>query len=64
MAAKEEEQKFPLQKQEEQPGKQHIMDPIPKALYPDYRPANKLHVYSFKLWILCPQLVLSLTVFE
>ncbi|KAL2458630.1 NAD(P)-binding Rossmann-fold superfamily protein [Forsythia ovata] len=39
----EEEQKFPPQRQEQQPGKQHIMDPIPQALNPDYRQANKLH---------------------
>ncbi|KAL2469942.1 NAD(P)-binding Rossmann-fold superfamily protein [Abeliophyllum distichum] len=38
----EEEQKFPPQRQEQQPGKQHIMDPIPQALNPDYRQANKL----------------------
>ncbi|KAL7105171.1 hypothetical protein ACP275_07G028200 [Erythranthe tilingii] len=37
------EQQFPPQKQEEQPGKQHLMDPIPRALHPDYRQANKLH---------------------
>ncbi|XP_012832473.1 PREDICTED: glucose and ribitol dehydrogenase-like [Erythranthe guttata] len=36
------EQQFPPQKQEEQPGKQHLMDPIPQALHPDYRQANKL----------------------
>ncbi|KAI3469533.1 hypothetical protein Pfo_026196 [Paulownia fortunei] len=38
-----EEQKFPPQRQEQQPGKQHLMDPIPQALNPDYRQANKLH---------------------
>ncbi|KAK6117246.1 hypothetical protein DH2020_049011 [Rehmannia glutinosa] len=38
-----EEQKFPPQSQEEQPGKQHLMDPIPQTLNPDYKQANKLH---------------------
>ncbi|GFP83999.1 glucose and ribitol dehydrogenase homolog 1 [Phtheirospermum japonicum] len=38
-----EEQKFPPQSQEEQPGKQHLMDPIPQSLNPDYKKANKLH---------------------
>ncbi|CAA0812264.1 NAD(P)-binding Rossmann-fold superfamily protein [Striga hermonthica] len=38
-----EEQKFPAQRQEEQPGKQHLMDPIPQTLNPDYKPTNKLH---------------------
>jgi len=38
-----EEQKVPAQRQEEQPGKQHLMDPIPQALNPDYKQANKLH---------------------
>ncbi|KAK4478043.1 hypothetical protein RD792_017308 [Penstemon davidsonii] len=38
-----EEQKFPPQQQEQQPGKEHVMDPIPQALHPDYRQANKLH---------------------
>ncbi|KAG8370141.1 hypothetical protein BUALT_Bualt14G0086500 [Buddleja alternifolia] len=38
-----EEQKFPPQKQEDQPGKQHLMDPIPLALNPKYKHANKLH---------------------
>ncbi|PIA30810.1 hypothetical protein AQUCO_05400127v1 [Aquilegia coerulea] len=36
-------QMFPPQKQHTQPGKQHVMDPIPQAVHPDYRPSNKLH---------------------
>ncbi|XP_077240664.1 NAD(P)-binding Rossmann-fold superfamily protein [Tasmannia lanceolata] len=35
-------QQFPSQKQEKQPGKEHVMDPVPQATVPDYRPANKL----------------------
>ncbi|KAI3469534.1 hypothetical protein Pfo_026197 [Paulownia fortunei] len=34
--------KFPPQKQESQPGKEYLMDPIPQSLNPDYHPANKL----------------------
>lgn len=36
--------KFPAQKQETQPGKEHLMDPIPDSINPNYRPANKLQV--------------------
>ncbi|PIA30811.1 hypothetical protein AQUCO_05400128v1 [Aquilegia coerulea] len=36
-------QKFPPQKQDAQPGKQHAMDPTPQATHPDYKPSNKLH---------------------
>ncbi|KAI5658903.1 hypothetical protein M9H77_27696 [Catharanthus roseus] len=34
---------FPAQKQETQPGKEHVMDPTPTATHPDYKPSNKLH---------------------
>lgn len=47
-----EEQKFPPQSQAEQPGKQHLMDPIPQDLHPDYRQANKLHVNTQQI-LLC-----------
>ncbi|KAL6581782.1 Glucose and ribitol dehydrogenase [Orobanche minor] len=43
MAAAAEQQQFPPQSQAEQPGKQHLMDPVPQTLNPDYKPANKLH---------------------
>ncbi|XP_057549865.1 NADPH-dependent aldehyde reductase 1, chloroplastic-like [Amaranthus tricolor] len=33
---------FPAQRQETQPGKQHVMDPVPGTVHPDYKPANKL----------------------
>ncbi|KAF8401657.1 hypothetical protein HHK36_012603 [Tetracentron sinense] len=33
---------FPPQKQERQPGKEHLMDPTPQATNPEYRPSNKL----------------------
>ncbi|XP_042406816.1 NADPH-dependent aldehyde reductase 1, chloroplastic-like [Zingiber officinale] len=33
---------FPAQKQDKQPGKEHIMDPLPQATSDDYKPANKL----------------------
>ncbi|XP_042517077.1 glucose and ribitol dehydrogenase-like [Macadamia integrifolia] len=36
-------QQFPPQKQEKQPGKEHVMDPIPQATSHEYKPANKLH---------------------
>ncbi|RZC80913.1 hypothetical protein C5167_043491 [Papaver somniferum] len=35
-------QQFPPQKQQQQPGKEHVMDPIPQAAHDDYKPANKL----------------------
>ncbi|XP_043724326.1 NADPH-dependent aldehyde reductase 1, chloroplastic-like [Telopea speciosissima] len=35
-------QKFPPQKQERQPGKEHVMDPNPQATSHEYKPANKL----------------------
>jgi hypothetical protein len=39
------EQKFPPQKQDTQPGKEHVMDPLPQFTCPDYNPSNKLQVY-------------------
>ncbi|CAL5208573.1 unnamed protein product [Lathyrus oleraceus] len=36
------EQKFPPQKQNTQPGKEHVMDPLPQFTNPDYKPSNKL----------------------
>ncbi|KAI3849225.1 hypothetical protein MKX03_001624 [Papaver bracteatum] len=35
-------QQFPPQKQQQQPGKEHVMNPIPQAAHDDYKPANKL----------------------
>ncbi|GAU11535.1 hypothetical protein TSUD_345250 [Trifolium subterraneum] len=35
-------QKFPPQKQDKQPGKEHAMNPTPQFTSPDYKPANKL----------------------
>ena len=37
---------FPPQKQETQPGVQHVMDPSPQFSSPNYKPSNKLHVIS------------------
>ncbi|KAG9457955.1 hypothetical protein H6P81_002463 [Aristolochia fimbriata] len=36
------ERKFPSQKQETQPGKEHVMDPTPQSTTPDYKPSGKL----------------------
>ncbi|CAI9757582.1 unnamed protein product [Fraxinus pennsylvanica] len=36
------DQKFPPQKQETQPGKEHLMDPTPQPASLEYKPANKL----------------------
>ncbi|OMO99155.1 Short-chain dehydrogenase/reductase SDR [Corchorus olitorius] len=36
------DQQFPPQKQESQPGKEHVMDPLPQFISPDYKPSNKL----------------------
>ncbi|KAL2469193.1 NAD(P)-binding Rossmann-fold superfamily protein [Forsythia ovata] len=36
------DQKFPPQKQETQPGKEHAMDPPPQAATKEYKPSNKL----------------------
>lgn len=44
------EQKFPPQKQDAQPGKEHVMDPVPQFTNPDYKPSNKLQVYTFIHW--------------
>ncbi|KAJ7977988.1 Glucose/ribitol dehydrogenase [Quillaja saponaria] len=33
---------FPPQKQEDQPGKEHLMDPTPQFISPEYKPSNKL----------------------
>ncbi|XP_031281305.1 NADPH-dependent aldehyde reductase 1, chloroplastic-like [Pistacia vera] len=35
-------QQFPPQKQKTQPGKEHVMDPIPQFVSNDYTPSNKL----------------------
>ncbi|KAE8650431.1 hypothetical protein Csa_011770 [Cucumis sativus] len=45
--ASEGQQKFPPQKQQAQPGKQHAMDPTPQFTSPDYNPANKLQALNF-----------------
>ncbi|CAJ1976156.1 unnamed protein product [Sphenostylis stenocarpa] len=36
------DQKFPPQKQQTQPGKEHVMNPTPQFTSPDYKPSNKL----------------------
>ncbi|XP_041016514.1 NADPH-dependent aldehyde reductase 1, chloroplastic-like isoform X2 [Juglans microcarpa x Juglans regia] len=36
-------QHFPPQRQETQPGKEHVMEPTPQFESPDYKPSNKLH---------------------
>ncbi|XP_073009489.1 glucose and ribitol dehydrogenase-like [Typha latifolia] len=36
-------QQFPPQKQQTQPGKEHLMEPTPQAHSHEYKPANKLH---------------------
>ena len=38
------QQQFPPQKQESQPGKEHLMDPRPEAITQHYKAANKLQV--------------------
>ncbi|XP_071742014.1 NADPH-dependent aldehyde reductase 1, chloroplastic-like [Rutidosis leptorrhynchoides] len=35
-------QQFPPQRQERQPGKEHVMDPTPQFINPNYKPADKL----------------------
>nr|GEU70294.1 NADPH-dependent aldehyde reductase 1, chloroplastic-like [Tanacetum cinerariifolium] len=35
-------QKFPPQKQDSQPGKEHLMDPAPQFMNPNYKPSGKL----------------------
>ncbi|XVE89700.1 hypothetical protein DITRI_Ditri20bG0016900 [Diplodiscus trichospermus] len=37
------QQQFPPEKQDTQPGKEHVMNPIPQFANHDYKPANKLH---------------------
>ncbi|WJX91304.1 Glucose and ribitol dehydrogenase [Trifolium repens] len=36
------EPKFPPQSQQTQPGKEHIMEPLPQTINPDHKPSNKL----------------------
>ncbi|CAI9102251.1 OLC1v1000492C1 [Oldenlandia corymbosa var. corymbosa] len=38
-----EQQQFPPQRQEKQPGKEHVMEPTPQFSSQDYKPSNKLH---------------------
>lgn len=47
-------QQFPPQTQEKQPGKEHVMDPLPQYISPDYKPSNKLRVWSphYRIYIL------------
>lgn len=40
----------PPQKQDTQPGKEHVMNPIPQFTSPDYTPSNKLRVWQ--LWLI------------
>lgn len=40
------DQQFPKQKQETQPGKEHVMDPNPQYTSKDYKPSNKLQVFN------------------
>ncbi|KAL5782543.1 hypothetical protein ACOSP7_007572 [Xanthoceras sorbifolium] len=35
-------EKFPAQKQDTQPGKEHIMNPLPQTINPNYTPAHRL----------------------
>ncbi|KAK8564862.1 hypothetical protein V6N13_020001 [Hibiscus sabdariffa] len=42
MASGQQQQQFPLQKQEAQPGKEHVMNPIPEFSNTNYKPCNKL----------------------
>lgn len=47
------DQQFPRQKQDAQPGKEHLMDPTPRAASSDYKPANKLVVrISIRVWFI------------
>jgi len=36
--------KFPPQTQQTQPGKEHVMEPLPQTINPDHKPTNKLRV--------------------
>jgi hypothetical protein len=38
------EPKFPPQTQQTQPGKEHVMEPLPQTINPDHKPTNKLRV--------------------
>ncbi|EOY11364.1 NAD(P)-binding Rossmann-fold superfamily protein [Theobroma cacao] len=38
------QQQFPPQKQSTQPGKEHVMNPIPQFTSPDYKPSNKFQL--------------------
>ncbi|GMP40359.1 hypothetical protein CsSME_00010836 [Camellia sinensis var. sinensis] len=49
---KQQEGQFPAQKQDSQPGKEHVMDPTPHYTNPDYKPANKLQVFFYLLALL------------
>ncbi|KAG2407112.1 Glucose and ribitol dehydrogenase [Vigna angularis] len=40
--ASNKDSKFPPQSQKTQPGKEHVMDPLPQTIHADYKPANKL----------------------
>lgn len=44
MALASEGEAFPPQNQEKQPGKEHVMEPTPQTIHPDYKPAGKLEV--------------------
>ncbi|RZC04681.1 Glucose and ribitol dehydrogenase isoform A [Glycine soja] len=46
--ASNKESKFPAQSQKTQPGKEHVMNPLPQATNPDHKAANKLQVYFSK----------------
>ncbi|GMN43823.1 hypothetical protein TIFTF001_013023 [Ficus carica] len=39
-------EQFPPQRQERQPGKEHVMDPTPQFSAPEYKPSNKLQIYN------------------
>lgn len=47
---------FPPQKQDAQPGKEHVMDPTPQATSHDYKPANKLQVR--RVWLVPTDIIL------
>ncbi|KAJ9538721.1 hypothetical protein OSB04_031454 [Centaurea solstitialis] len=43
MGRREEGEPFPRQSQDRQPGKEHVMDPIPQFINHHYKPSAKLH---------------------
>ncbi|EEF45354.1 glucose and ribitol dehydrogenase homolog 2 [Ricinus communis] len=43
MACHNRREYFPPQTQDQQPGKQYVMHPLPHSINPDYKPSNKLH---------------------